>query len=417
MSEALVHPTGMSLGWPKGLPWRPDGWSRATVTSAGLTLGMLPTPVMTIDGEALERNIAAFAEWCRARGVWHAPHGKTTMAPDIWRIQLDEGAWGVTVSNHAQLSVAVQAGVPRVMVANEIVDEAGARLLARAARREDGVWCWVDSVEGVRLLDAALTRLESRPVRVLIEVGVPGGRCGVRSVTEALAVAAEVSSSHTLRLGGLAAFEGVLGGERSKQNRAEVETLMARLAETHLRCRSRYAPGTAILSAGGSSWFDVVYTELTRACAEDPAVRVLLRSGGYAVQDHGYYQANSPSAEGGGPDLRPALRLWARLVSTPEPGLAYLDAGKRDLPYDEGLPIALARWRADEASVALSGGVTRTYDQHALLEANTDLLRVGDLIELGISHPCTAFDKWRALPLIAGDGPGARVVDVYPTFF
>ena len=54
-------------------------------------------------------------------------------------------------------------------------------------------------------------------------------------------------------------------------------------------------------------------------------------------------------------------------------------------------------------------------DQHAYLSVPPDCgLAPGDLVCLGISHPCTAFDKWRVIPVIDDE---YRVVDAVHTFF
>jgi D-serine deaminase-like pyridoxal phosphate-dependent protein len=143
----------------------------------------------------------------------------------------------------------------------------------------------------------------------------------------------------------------------------------------------------------------------------------ILRSGAYLTHDHGTYAGSTPFTRIPG-HLYPALRVWAQVVSTPQDGLTILGAGKRDLPYDAGLPVVLRRHRTGEAPVAIVGWtLTRTNDQHAYLEETDPLatvLAVGDLLELGISHPCTAFDKWRAIPVIDA---GQRVVDVVTTWF
>lgn len=374
----------------------------------------LPTPAMTIDDAALQHNIDAFARWCEAHHVDHAPHGKTTMAPDIWHRQLAAGAWGITVSNFAQLDVALRARIDRIMIANQVVDESTAQLIASATGE---VICWVDSVAGARRLDRALANTDAR-VAVLIEVGVPRGRCGVRDVEIAVEIAQYLTASDHLDLRGVAAFEGVIGGSRDSANLAAVDDLLSRVLEVHARCAPWYRPGGAIISLGGSTWFDAVVDRVGPLVQTQPDTRLILRSGGYVVHDHGYYRQYSPSSDGRGPALIPALRIWSRVLSMPEPGVAYLDAGKRDLPYDEGLPEVLAVWReGDPRSHEIRATLTRSFDQHSQLTGDVDDVEIGDVIELGISHPCTAFDKWRAIPLVAGGGRDARILGVVPTYF
>lgn len=382
------------------------------------TVAALPTPAMTLCGPELDANISAFAHWCREHSVQHAPHGKTTMAPEIWRKQLEAGAWGITVGNRAQLAVALREGVLKVMIANELVDDASAELLVGAERQGAAVHPWVDSCAGVELLDTALRRAGATGrTPVLVEVGSAGGRCGVRNLDQGRRVAEAVDSSQHLALVGVAGYEGVLGAERTPVNRAAIRSYMGTLLDLHSQCAGLYASDIVLLTAGGSTWFDEVAHVLGAATAGDERLVVVLRSGGYVTHDHGYYARHSPSGEGG-PLLRPALRIWTRVISTPEPGLAFLDAGKRDVPYDEGLPRVLRRWGPCGAPCSVAGAViTLTHDQHARLEHADSELAVGDLVELGISHPCTAFDKWRYIPVVAANEPEAAVLTTVTTHF
>ena len=144
-------------------------------------------------------------------------------------------------------------------------------------------------------------------------------------------------------------------------------------------------------------------------------VQVILRSGAYLTYDHGFYGTVSPGARGaaGAPALRPALELWAQVLSRPEPGLALLGAGRRDVGFDKGLPVPL-RVLGSAASTA-GWTVTELNDQHAYLRLDADAaLRPGDVVSLGISHPCTTLDKWRALVVLDDDDV---VIDIVHAFF
>jgi D-serine deaminase-like pyridoxal phosphate-dependent protein len=165
------------------------------------------------------------------------------------------------------------------------------------------------------------------------------------------------------------------------------------------------------LSCGGSGQVDVVSAALTRVPACSKPVRSVLRSGSYVTHDHGLYaQTSSLAAE-----LRPAIELWAQVWSRPEPGLALVGAGRRDVPFDSGLPIPLLRRSASGELTPLHGTVTKLNDQHAFLSLAADEpLEVGDLVCLGISHPCTAHDKWQLLPLLDDE---RRVIDCVRSYF
>src|SRR5690606_17276548 len=151
-----------------------------------------------------------------------------------------------------------------------------------------------------------------------------------------------------------------------------------------------------IVTAGGSAHFDRVAAVL--GPLSDRA-EVVLRSGSYVVHDHGFYARLTPTARGGdGPSLLPALTARARVLSRPEPGRAILDVGRRDVPFDQDLPLPLGVEGARCSQIS---------DQHLFVTGEVASLGVGDVVELGLSHPCTAFDKWKLIPVV----DGGHVVD------
>lgn len=379
----------------------------------------LTFPVMVLREEALTANVATMAEWCRSHGVLLAPHGKTSMSPQVAALQLKAGAWGVTAATIGQVRTYADFGVRRILLANQLTDPAGIAWLGRALRDVPDltVLGYVDSVEGVRLLDDGLRAAEAgRPLPVLLELGVPGKRTGVRTAAEALQVANAVDRAETLALVGVSTFEGVLGHDRDEATKAKVADLCRRVRELGLDLARRgLIDGPPLLSGGGSTYFDVV-TEALRG--PEPAT-VVLRSGGYVTHDDGLYGARAtplPSR------LQAALDVWAYVLSRPEPTRVLVGAGRRDVPFDVALPVvrsAVARsGMPGEAGAARDVGgvrVTALNDQHMFLDVPPDSdLAVGDALCFGIAHPCTAFDKWRVVPVVAGDG---SVTDVAYTFF
>ena len=388
------------------------GARRPTLFGPGFTM-----PVLVLREAAVARNIAAMADYCAVAGVRLAPHGKTTMAPQLFARQLAAGAWAVTAATVGELHVYRAFGVPRVLLANELTDPAGAAWLAGELAADPGFdsYVYADSLPGVRLLDEAV-RQESpaRPLPVLVELGYPGGRTGCRGLAEAEAVARAVAQAGSLRLAGVAGYEGGIGRDRSPQTIGkvaaycrELRALGERLAATGL------APDELILSAGGSAFFDVVARELTSGSVGRPAPVVVLRSGVYIAFDHGLYAGMVPSPP---PLLEPALELWAHVLSRPEPGLALACAGRRDVAFDAGLPVPLRiRGRDGSLRPARDMRAVRLDDQHCYLQLPPGAeLAPGEVVCFGVSHPCTTFDKWRVIPVVDDD---YRVVDAIYTFF
>lgn len=454
------------------IDWRAKGWpdldegvAPASLASLGWDAlgGRLAMPVMLLRESALAHDLASMAGWARRRGVRLAPHGKTTMAPAIWRRQLEAGAWAITLATPWQARVAARCGVPRILIANQVVDDEGIDWLARTlGQGRTEVLCYVDSAAGVDRLAAGLevrlagVRDEDRPpLPVLLEVGLAGTRTGCRSVAEALDVARRAAPSPHLRLAGVSFFEGVVSGSDRDECLGAVRALTRLAREVALAIDDLVrADGgdEIILSGGGSTYPDIVVEELTRPLGTSLPVSVVLRSGSSVVHDHGIYEELSPfgaaadlaaasaarSAPGppedAPPRLRPALEVWAPVLSLPEPGLAIVMAGRRDLPYDSGLPRVIRMRGSDGLVRTVPDGwltVSRLNDQHAYLDvadvadvapgagdarARSAPLRleVGDLVGMGISHPCSAFDRWRWLPLVDDD---YRILDAYELLF
>ena len=384
-------------------------------------------PLLVLKDSALTHNAAAMARWCADAGVLLAPHGKTTMAPQLFARQLAAGAWGITAATIGQVQVYRSFGIERILLANELTDPAGIAWLAGQLTTDPGWECYtyVDSVAGVELLAAELRAAGAgRPLPVLVELGFPGGRTGCRTPDEALAVAEQVRRTAGLALAGVAGYEGGLGRDASQASLDAVAGFCSELRE--LAGRLPGEPGAAgasdrpgwIVSAGGSVYFDIVVRELTAALpgAASSAPTVVLRSGCYLTHDHGLYAAIGPGAGRGGPALIPALELWAGVLSGPEPGLVLASAGRRDVSFDQGMPVPLRLRRRDGSEVPADAmTVTRLDDQHAYLSVPADAaVAPGDLVCFGISHPCTTFDKWRAIPVV---DDADRVIDVVHTFF
>ncbi len=394
----------------------PAGLVGRRITELDAPLAEFSTPLLVLDDAAIEHNLQVMAAWTGERGLELMPHGKTTMAPVLWERQLAAGATGITVATGWQAEVALRAGVPTVQLANACTDPALLHRLSAhlAAHPEQELVCWADSLATVDLLERELPA--GSRLGVLVELGAAGGRTGARDEQGALAIARRVADSPALTLRGVAGYEGALAHDRSPRALDAVRAYCERLAALVEPLRP-LIEGPPWISAGGSAYFDVVATSF--AALTD--VRAILRSGAYIVHDSGFYRGISPlDVLQDVPEqqaLLPGMRAYARVVSMPEPGLALLDAGKRDVPFDEGLPIPLAVAPGlGGAERPLRAEVTALNDQHTFLRYTGEApCAIGDVITLGLSHPCTAFDKWRLIPLVA---PGTgRVREAIETFF
>jgi D-serine deaminase-like pyridoxal phosphate-dependent protein len=362
----------------------------------------IATPLMIVRRSALEANIELLAAYCRRHDALLAPHAKTTMSPGIVDRQLRAGAWAITVASVSQaIALGSHAGA-RILIANEVVDPASIGWLnSTFGRSGPKVYCYVDSIEGARRLGSGIT---SGVLDVLLEIGVPNGRCGVRSEADARSVAAAIAAQSSLRLVGVAAFEGVIGiDRRDAQSEKAVRDFLSQTREIAGVLASEGAfrgAESVLLTAGGSAYFDIVVDELSRPI---PGVKtkLVIRSGCYVTHDHGATARLTPF-RAPDPTFRAAIEVLSSVLSRPEPGLAICDIGRRDVPFDAGLPVALWTKRRGSGAVKAANSIefVRLNDQHGYLKLQDADLGVGDVISFGISHPCTAFDKWRVIPLV-----------------
>lgn len=392
---------------------RAKGWN--------LLRGDLTMPVATLRHSVIERN----SHWMRAflerNGLAIAPHGKTTLAPQLFDIQLRDGAWAITVSNVQQVALCLEFGIQRVLIANQVVGRAEIRYLVDQLDRSSDVeiYCLVDSEAGVARIMSAGGPAADR-LGLLLEVGVPGGRTGARSLGEALKVAKAIRTAG-LSLRGVEGFEGIL------KTTEEVDSFLDTIISVATACAKErlFADGPVILSAGGTAFYDRVAARLATAKI-GTAVKVVTRSGCYLTHDSVAYANSFEDMRArdkagmlpeGAPE--PGLNVWAHIQARPEPGLAILTMGRRDVGFDAGLPVPLLWYQDEQHSMPVTIGpecrVTALNDQHAYMTCPPESqFAVGDLVGFGISHPCTTFDKWKALFVIDDD---YRVVDAVKTFF
>ena len=381
----------------------------------------LPLPLAVLQRAALTHNLAWMQDYAQRKGVWLAPHGKTTMSPQLLALQLQAGAWGLTFASVQQARLGVAVGARRIIIANQVLQDADLDALATllAQHADLRLWFLVDSLPQLALIESwAARRGSMRSFDVLLEMGMEGQRTGCRSAPAALALARALHASAATRLCGIECYEGLAARCDSAHDSEAVTALVRSVAEVARACDAAglWAPGeeAIVLSAGGSAVFDLVLPLLRLQGLSRP-VQGVLRSGCYLAHDHGNYRRYLRLVElreGLQDSLRPALTVWALVQSVPEPGLALLNAGRRDVSHDIEMPIpvrrALPGARLAQA-VPHGWSISALNDQHAYLRFDPQAApearpQVGERVELGISHPCTTFDKWRWMPLVEDDG-------------
>ncbi len=388
--------------------------------------GDLSLPALTLDEAALRANRDLFFRYLADHGAQVAPHAKTPMSPEIVRELRDAGAWGASVANLQQAAVLMQAGETRLLLANQIGGAAAGRRLGAllAAHPQVELCAFADSPEAVASLATAAETAGRTGLPVLVEIG--DGRAGARDdVAVTNVIAAIRAAGPQLRLAGVATYEGAVAGPDPVATEAAIARLMTRTAAAFAAVRAAEPEASLILSAGGSAYFDLVVAALSPIVAADGKTTLLLRSGAIFFADHGVYarafaalDARGGLAIGGATlkaaeAFRPALRLWAEVLSRPETGLAIAGFGMRDVSFDQGLPVLLSVHRdgAEIAGAAQGITVEKLNDQHGFLRLPPESgLEVGDVLCLGISHPCTCLDRWRLIFGLGEDGTVSRVL-------
>ncbi|WP_426663547.1 amino acid deaminase [Rhodanobacter aciditrophus] len=380
-------------------------------------LGEVSLPAAAILDSALASNVAWMQRYADGHGAQLAPHGKTTMTPALFRRQLDAGAWGITLATAVQCAAAFGHGVTRLLMANQLVGAPNMAIVADLIERGADYCCLVDSVANVEALNRFFGE-RGLVLQVLVELGVAGGRCGVRDGNALAALVDAIAAAPALVLCGIEGYEGLIGGEQAADDvRRYAKRLVATLRG--LMDAGAFADRKPIVTAAGSQWFDLVAEAFDQADLRERCTAIL-RPGCYVVHDHRWYRdamaevkARDPELEG---ELLPALVVFAHVQSLPEPGLAVIAMGKRDISCDPDLPIPLQLHRPGEPAHPLRHcTVRKVMDQHTMLVIPDDVdLRVGDTVSFGASHPCLTFDKWRQVLRVDDD---LRVLEAMPTFF
>jgi D-serine dehydratase len=413
----------------KGLPFGTAGLRLRDIGAQGwhMLAGDLPLPLAILKRDILKANSRWMSRFAAENGLVIAPHGKTTMAPQLFERQIADGAWAITVATVQQLEVCRRFGVQRIILANQPIGTQSVDACLRALQQDSSceLYCLADTEPGAALLGEGARRNpppSENPLRVLVEIGFKGGRTGARTRKDALAVARSVAHTPGLVLAGFECFEGLLPDPASADGLIDEVAAIAAIANDE----GLLSPGAPmVLSAGGSAFFDRVGERLGAVSFDRPLLRVL-RSGCYLTHDAigyaaAFHRIITDTTLRLPPDgLEPALEVWAYVQSRPESGRTILTMGKRDVSYDSGLPVPVRWYRPGgmmDRPEPMSRGhvVVALNDQHCHLGTPGESpLQVGDMVGFGIGHPCTTFDKWSLLMVVDEE---YRVVDAVKTFF
>jgi D-serine dehydratase len=370
-------------------------------------------PIVILKENALVNNLEKMAAYCTNVKASLAPHVKTTMAPQIAQRQMEHGAHFLTVADYSQAQIFLGMGFTHLIIANEIVNSYAICAIALENIKPDHEIIFsVDSMEGLRAIQHALDTLVEGRVHLFIEIGICGGRCGIRNLKDVGPLAKHISDDTRLTLRGVSGFAGIVpGAERLDEVTRNVRDFCEKIVQA-ARIVTPFIPDDElIITAGGSAYFDLVVEEFHKF---EGNPHIILRSGGYISHNHESYDRMYPFADKLKSEVfLPAIEVWVQVLSCPENDLAIVNLDKRDVGNDAGNPIPIKRFR--DGFHEINSSVFALNDQHGYIHIDKDQdLPVGDLVDLGVSHPCTTFDKWRLIPVV---NDSYDVVDLIQTFF
>lgn len=376
-----------------------------------LRKGEVSLPCATLLSDAIEHNIEWMQNFADQCNVLLAPHGKTSLTPEIIKMQVDAGAWGISVANIQQAFIAKNAGAKNILIANQLVGEANFELAAKLMEDVELYVC-IDSIPNVRALNSFFKR-QVKPINVLLEIGVSGGRCGLRSIEDVMSICAEVQSCNGLSMQGIEFYEGVIHGDNEEESIRQFINYNCELF-TNLCEKLVFDTDTPIITGAGSAWYDLVIESFQKI---DTKSRKIIRPGCYVSHDKGIYEVaqnkvldrivNSDSFEQEvNTDLKSAIEVWAYAQSRPESNLVIVNLGKRDVAFDTDLPSLERVYRNGQLlNIDMSlVSTTDIMDQHMFLKVTEDCqIEVGDTLVFSTSHPCITFDKWRYIAICKDD--------------
>lgn len=382
----------------------------------------LPLPLAVIRQDALLHNSDWMRRFLQERGSIFAPHGKTTMSPQLFDLQQRDGAWGITLATCHQVQVARQFGVKRIVLANQLVGKQAISYILQSLKEDPtfDFYCLVDDAANVAMLAKAVQAANiGRPLQVLLEVGYVGGRTGCRDDAAVNAVIKALKqASPYLSLRGIEGFEGLIKPLPGQDIETQITAFLARMVSTVRACEEEgvFGDGNILLSAGGSSFYDLVTRHFSAVKLSREHV-VLTRSGCYLTHDAHLYkeafarlQDRTPDVRELGAGLQPALEVWGYVQSRPELGKVIVNLGKRDISPDHMPPVTGWFRPKENDSMSENTGpsalieghvVTGLDDQHCHMSVpEASPLQIGDMVCFGISHPCLTFDKWEAIVMV-----------------
>lgn len=322
------------------------------MTEIGLRLEELDTPVLWVDIDQLDRNIALLADHFARAGVQWRPHTKGIKAPAIAHKLVRGGAIGVTCAKLGEAEVMATAGIDDILIANQVVGPHKIRRLVNLCRWAD-VKIAVDSTATLADLSRA-AQDKGVVVGLVIEIDSGMNRAGVQPGQPVVDLAQIIVDTPGLRFDGLMSWEGhSLSAPSPEERRRVAAESIALLTESAERCRAAGIP-VRIVSCGGSGTLDV--TPFLSGVTE-------VQAGGAVFNDVTYAKWQVPT--------QPAIFVRSTVTSRPNPKRIIFDGGFKTMPAWLNQPRPLGIDHVEKVATSAEHGIV------TLSEPNYDA-KVGD---------------------------------------
>ena len=297
----------------------------AQTAMIGRPIRDLDTPVLLVDLDKLERNIATMRRVIiQEAGIGWRPHSKAIKTPAIAHMLLRAGAHGVTCAKLGEAEVMAAAGIRDILIANQVVGEQKVARLAHLLRHADVIVA-ADCEAHVKALDAGAQAAGTR-LRTVLEVNIAMNRAGVEPGEPTVALARQVAACRGLRFTGLMAWEGGRLAEipQLDEKRRQITAAVRLLTASAESCRAAGLP-VEIVSCGGTGTYWIT--------AKVPGVTEVQAGGGIFCDVH--YRKDY------GVEHEYALSILTTVVSRPTPTRIICDAGWKAMSRHPAFPEPL----------------------------------------------------------------------------
>ncbi len=346
----------------------------------------LNTPVLVIELDALDRNIARMAAFAAAHGLKLRPHAKTHKSPEIARRQAAAGAVGACCAKLGEAEALADGGVTRGLhITSPVVSAPAMARLAALNERTEGLMCVVDHPDNVRALGEAVG--DGKPLVVIIDVDPGIHRTGVASPEAAVALFEAIRAQPSLSYGGVQFY---CGREQHIEDYAERKAAMdkrAALIRGVIAALTAAGGAPGIVTGGGTG---------THRIDAELGLFTELQVGSYVFMDS-QYLACDLTGDGEAAPFETSLMIDARVVSANHPGMVTLDAGFKAFSTDAGAPVVLAGSTPGAAYIFMG-------DEHgALVVPDGDPPALAEIVTLGAPHCDPTVNLYDTYHVVQGD--------------